>query len=222
MGAETGGRGESGIGIALFGRTYALTGWHAVVFAVVVVGVLIALLVAYPGMRSPLWISAAMWIGMSFYWSVAKKQTAPIASSESAESRARHQLLLNLALLLEFIRLPFTGYRWLPLSPWVVPAGLALHAGSIVLDVWAMRCLGRNWSGAVTIKLDHELVRTGPYRFLKHPIYVAMIGMYFGTAMVSGELHALLGVVLAVIAYLRKIRMEERGLRETFGAAYDA
>src|SRR5205823_5706526 len=90
------------------------------------------------------------------------------------------------------------------------------------LDVWAMRCLGRNWSGAVTIKVGHELVRTGPYRWVRHPIYTAMLGMYLGTAVVSGELHGLLGVVVAVIAYARKTAMEERGLREAFGDAYDA
>lgn len=221
MGDDTPAKPQTAIGIKLGERTLAFTGWHAIAFAGFVVAVLLALLVVFPGMRSPLWISGAMWIGMTIYWSAAASRTGPIASSESAASRARHQLLLNLALLLAFVRFPFTGYRWLPRSPWVVPAGLALHAGSIVLDVLAMRCLGRNWSGAVTIKVDHELVKTGPYRFLRHPIYVAMIGMYLGTAMVSGELHGLLGLALAVIAYARKIRMEERGLRETFGTAYD-
>lgn len=220
MGDEIPAKSRTAIGIKLPGRTLALTGWHAFAFAGIVGALLVALLVVFPGMRSPLWISGAMWMGMTIYWSLAARQSAPIASSESAASRARHQLLLQLALLLAFVRFPFTGYRWLPRTGWVVPAGLALHLVSIVLDVWAIRCLGRNWSGTVAIKVDHELVRTGPYRFLRHPIYVAMIGMYLGTAMVSGELHGLLGVLVAVIAYARKIRIEERGLRAQFGSAY--
>ena len=85
-----------------------------------------------------------------------------------------------------------------------------------------MRCLGRNWSGAVAIKVDHELIKTGPYRLVRHPIYTAMIGMYLGTAIVSGELHGLLAVALAAYAYWRKTRMEERGLIEAFGPAYEA
>ena len=91
----------------------------------------------------------------------------------------------------------------------------------MLLDVWAVRCLGRNWSGAVTIKVGHELVRAGPYRLVQHPIYTAMTGMYLGTAIVSGELYGLLAVVVCAIAYWRKTRMEERGLRDVFGQAYE-
>jgi protein-S-isoprenylcysteine O-methyltransferase Ste14 len=221
MSEETGPRQPSGVGIALFGRTFMLTGWHALVFLAFLVTLLIVLLYRFPGLRSPLWISAALWIAMMAYWNAAQKQTAPIASSESAASRSRHQLMLKAALLLLFVRFPWTGYRWLPRSAWVVPAGFAVHAAAILLDLWAMRCLGRNWSGAVTIKVDHELVKTGPYRLVRHPIYTAMIGMYLGTAIVSGELHGLLAVLLVVIAYGRKTLIEERGLREVFGTAYE-
>jgi isoprenylcysteine carboxyl methyltransferase (ICMT) family protein YpbQ len=91
----------------------------------------------------------------------------------------------------------------------------------MLLDVWAIRCLGRNWSGAVTIKVDHQLIRTGPYRLVRHPIYTAMFGMFLGTAIVGGELHGLLALLICTIAYWRKTRMEERGLRDVFGQAYD-
>ncbi len=155
------------------------------------------------------------------YWNRAAKRSAPAKSRESEASRGLHQLLLNLGLLLAFVRLPWSGMRWLPASPLTVPIGLSVQVGAMLFDVWAMRCLGRNWSGAVAIKVDHELVKTGPYRLVRHPIYTAMIGMYLGTAIVSGELHGLLAVILVVIAYARKTRMEERGLREAFGRAYE-
>jgi protein-S-isoprenylcysteine O-methyltransferase Ste14 len=218
------------IGIKLFGREHTLKGKAAVAFMVILLGLVLALIVYFTvtkpeamkaALSSPLWISAALWIVMMVYWNAAAKRTAPIQSAESASSRAQHQLLLNVALLLAFIRFPFLGVRWLPVSPLVVPIGLAVQVGAMLLDVWAMRCLGRNWSGRVAIKVDHELVRTGPYRMVRHPIYTAMIGMYLGTAIVSGELHGLLAVVLAAIAYWRKTRMEEAGLREAFGQAYD-
>jgi protein-S-isoprenylcysteine O-methyltransferase Ste14 len=218
------------IGVKLFGKTLVLRGKAAGAFLLIVSGFGIALIVyaaiAKPAafksaLTSPLWISAALWIVMMVYWNAKAKRSAPVKSSESPSSRARHQLLLNVALLLAFIRFPLTGARWLPISPLVVPIGLAVQVGAMLLDVWAMRCLGRNWSGVVAIKVDHELVRTGPYRMVRHPIYTAMIGMYLGTAIVSGELHGLLAVLLCVIAYWRKTRMEERGLREVFGQAYD-
>jgi protein-S-isoprenylcysteine O-methyltransferase Ste14 len=218
------------IGIKLFGRTYALTGRSAIVFVLIVLGALVAGAAYFAfsspasfkaALLSPLWISAALWIVMMAYWSAAAKKSAPVKTAESSASRARHEMLLNLALLLAFIRVPWTGARWLPASPLTPAIGLAIQAGAMLLDVWAMRCLGRNWSGAVAIKVDHQLIRTGPYRLVRHPIYAAMIGMYLGTAIVSGEVHGLIAVALCVIAYWRKTRMEERGLQEVFGPAYD-
>ena len=80
--------------------------------------------------------------------------------------------------------------------------------------------MGAHWSGEITIKVDHQLIRTGPYRLIRHPIYTAMLGMFVGTAIVSGQTHALLGLALAIIAYWRKIRMEEANLNDAFGDAY--
>jgi protein-S-isoprenylcysteine O-methyltransferase Ste14 len=230
VGDPSAARQQTAVGIKLFGRTFILTGRSAVAFFLVVLGSVAALTVHFAirnpesfkaALTSPLWISAALWIVMMVYWNSATKKSAPVKSAESSASRARHQLLLNVALVLAFIRFPWTGARWLPASPLTPAIGLAIQASSMVLDVRAMRCLGRNWSGAVAIKVDHELIRTGPYRLVRHPIYAAMIGMYLGTAIVSGELHGLLAVVLCMIAYWRKTRMEERGLQVAFGRAYD-
>lgn len=91
-----------------------------------------------------------------------------------------------------------------------------------MLGVWARRHLGSHWSGEITIKVDHRLIRSGPYQFVRHPIYTAMLGMFVGTAFVSGQLHALLGLGMAVFAYGRKIRLEEANLQKAFGAEYDA
>ena len=95
------------------------------------------------------------------------------------------------------------------------------EAAGIFFAVWARRHLGRNWSGEITIKVDHSLVRSGPYRIVRHPIYTAVLGMYAGSALVSGELHALLGLALAAGAYARKVRIEEAVLAGFFGKEYD-
>jgi len=217
------------VGLRLFGRTILLRAGAALAvlfFVLAAIGALIAFWAwrspasFRSAMHSPLWISAALWIAMIVYWSAAAKKIGRIQSAESTASRARHQLLLRLALLFAFVRFPWTGGRWLPSAWWVVPAGLMVQLAFMLLDVWAMRCLGRNWSGAVAIKVDHALIRSGPYRRIRHPIYTAMIGMYLGTAIVSGELHGLMGVGLAALAYARKIRMEERGLIDVFGQEY--
>lgn len=66
------------------------------------------------------------------------------------------------------------------------------------------------------------MIRSGPYRVLRHPIYTAMLGMFVGTAIASGQYHALVGIALLISAYLRKTRLEEDILRQTFGADFEA
>ena len=110
--------------------------------------------------------------------------------------------------------------RYLPASAIVTATGLTLNSMGLVLAIWSRRCLGRYWSGEITIKVEHKLVRSGPYRILRHPIYTALLSLYLGTAIVSGELHALIGWVLALLAYLRKIRLEEANLAKAFGEEY--
>ncbi len=166
--------------------------------------------------------SIAMWCVIEIYWDVAKKKSAPAAESESRGSRRVHLALTLAAQLLIFLPVPDLRQRWLPASLLVSLAGLTLNAIGLVLAIWARRCLGRFWSGEITIKVEHQLIRCGPYRLLRHPIYTALLALYLGTAIVSGELHALIGFVLVVLAYLRKIRLEEANLRKAFGAEYES
>ena len=65
------------------------------------------------------------------------------------------------------------------------------------------------------------MIRTGPYRMVRHPIYTGMLGMFAGTTLASGQYHALLGSGLLLVAYLRKTRLEEEILRKTFGSDFE-
>ena len=155
----------------------------------------------------PIWASISGWAVYSVYWEAAAKNAAKVASSESRGSRRLH--VLESALILIFVPVPGLRQRYLPTSPFVTAAGLTIQALGLLLAVWARRHLGRNWSGEVAIKVEHELVRSGPYRVVRHPIYSALLGMYVGSTVVSAELHALLGLALAACAYGRKVRLEE-------------
>ena len=202
---------------------WTLTGFAAGAVLILLLGTLVALVVlTRPFFQwSPLWTSAALWIAFTIYWGAAAKYAATDLRSESAFSRKLHQTLLYGALLLLFLRLPMLTARWLPDAPWLVTLGLVIQAGFGFFAVWARRQLGQQWSGAITEKVGHKLVRTGPYRFIRHPIYTAMLGMFLGTALVSGELHAMVAFAIVSIAYQRKIRLEEQHLRKVFGIAYD-
>jgi hypothetical protein len=139
-----------------------LTGRSAVITLVVIVMVIVALL-AYlrPAPNWPLLVSGALWLLFIGYWSAAARNAAMAKSSESPESRRLHLRLMNAALLLLFIPVPGLRGRYLPFAPLVVVVGLAIQVASGLLAVWARRHLGRNWSGAITIAVDHQLVRSG-------------------------------------------------------------
>ncbi len=200
-----------------------LTGPAALAATLGLCGAIIAALIYFRAriFSSPLSISAALWIGFVIYWSVAAGQTVPTKSRESRASRRVHQRLLNAAQLLVFVPVPGLDRRILPVGAAVVMIGIAVHVASLLLALSARRHLGRFWSGEITQKVGHELVRSGPYRFVRHPIYTAMLGMFVGMAIVSGDLHAFVGVAVIAFAYWRKIRIEERNLTELFGATYD-
>jgi protein-S-isoprenylcysteine O-methyltransferase Ste14 len=188
----------------------------------ILIGIIVALVYLAPPLKNwPLWVSAAGWVGFSIYWGIAAKNSAAAKSSEATRSRRVHELLTNGALLSLFIPVPGLRQRFLPVSSVWVSAGLALQAAGLALALWARRHLGTNWSGRIEIKTDHELVRSGPYRVLRHPIYTALLGMYAGTALIDNQTHALIGLAMVGFAYWRKVRMEEAKLRETFGSGYD-
>lgn len=177
-----------------------------------------------PGLAgSRVFPALVLWLIFGLYWGIAGLNSALTKTSESWVSTYFHQFLLCVAFLL--LILPVSGLNGWFLPPrlhFVVAVGAIIQAGFILLAVWARRHLGRNWSAEVRIAVDHELVRTGPYRFLRHPIYTAMLGMFLGTAIASSQYHALVGLALLVVAYLRKARLEDQILAQTFGADYDA
>jgi protein-S-isoprenylcysteine O-methyltransferase Ste14 len=197
----------------------ALTGTAAQV-AVLIVFAVVVWLIALARPRATMLAAGAIWIAFIVYWSAAAAKAPPAERAESPASRQRHQMLLNVALLLIFVSIP--GLRLALFRGRLVPViGLGVEVAGALLYLWSMRELGRNWSGEISIKQHHRLVRSGPYARLRHPMYTALMVMAIGTAIVSNQLHAVFGVVLMAYAYVRKIGLEERWMREEFGAAYD-
>lgn len=168
------------------------------------------------------WVCSVLgWCGFSLYWDAAAKKAGPSKESESRGSRGVHVVLANVALLMEVIPVRGLG-RFVPVSVLFMGVGLAVQAAGLSIAVWARRHLGRNWSGAIAIKVEHRLIRSGPYRVLRHPIYTGILTMYAGTTLVTGEWLAVIGLAMAIFAYWRKLRLEDAVLAGAFGAEYDA
>jgi protein-S-isoprenylcysteine O-methyltransferase Ste14 len=193
----------------------------AATVVIAVISGLIVLAIFYSRPTIRMLASAAIWIGMIVYWNISARNIRPVAKAEDAKSNQRRQLLLNLAILMLFVPVPGLTRQFLAPTRAAVAAGFTVQAGSALFYFWTKRYLGRFWSSAIAIMKDHQLVRSGPYRLIRHPLYTGMVGMFVGTAIVSGQYHALIGAALGVFAYWGKIRIEERALSEAFGAEYD-
>jgi protein-S-isoprenylcysteine O-methyltransferase Ste14 len=98
--------------------------------------------------------------------------------------------------------------------------GIIITVTGLGFAVWARTHLGKNWSGRPAIKVNHKLIRTGPYRFVRNPIYTGILFGYAGTAIVIGELWAFILIMCVMGGVLMKIRVEEKFLLEEFGEAY--
>ena len=104
---------------------------------------------------------------------------------------------------------------------WTMTLGVMLTAAGLLVAIWARLYLGRNWSGTVTVKVGHQLVCVGPYRFVRHPIYSGLLLALVGTALCRRHLWAFAGVALVWLGFWIKSRLEEQFMVQTFGAAYE-
>jgi len=167
-----------------------------------------------------------MWAAYIVYWwgMASKANTKEVERFEAAYSRiARTVLLITAALLLslDHIRVPLLEKRFLPAAAWPFWVGAAITAAGLLFSVWARVHLGVNWSQEVTIKQDHQLVTSGPYGLVRHPIYMGLMTAFLGSAISRGEWRGLLAFALVVVALWPKFRLEEKWMRERFGESYE-
>ena len=122
------------------------------------------------------------------------------------------------------VRKPFTPF--LPID-WraqyfVVAIIVLVVLASLIFVTAAVRTLGKQWSLQARVLEHHELIRRGPYRIVRHPIYTGMFGMLIASTLAHGHW---LGLVIASLVYylgtVMRIRSEEKLLREQFGSEYE-
>jgi len=164
-----------------------------------------------------------LWLAWIVYWKVAALDAKPTARLDSAG----HRWLYFLPVIAAF--LCFWLPVWVPASraslfrqsevPYMI--GTLLLLVGLLFSVWARVVLGRNWSNVVTVKVGHELIRNGPYRWVRHPIYTGILVAMAGSALAQNLCTDVPIVPLAFIGFWIKLQREESWMRGQFGAAYD-
>ena len=167
-------------------------------------------------------IYVVLWLIFLAVWIVAAVSTKRSVRRDSSPGSFVYGLLVPLGafLVMQPSRFGPLDIRLLPDTRAVSLCGLIITAAGLGFAFWARFTLGRNWSGSVTVKADHELIRSGPYRFVRHPIYTGILAGLLGTSIGEGTLPSLVGMVIAVCGLRMKWRTEERFMVEQFGAQY--
>ena len=164
-----------------------------------------------------------VWIAFLLYWRIKAVGTKTTQRLEPAASQIlRVFIFLIVIVLLSTTRIPLPWlYRQLWASGiWPFWIGAAVTIAGLLFAVWARRHLASNWSSAVTIKQDHELITTGPYALVRHPIYTGILAGFLGTAIALSQVRGFIAFALIFLVLWAKLRREEQWMRSQFGETY--
>jgi len=163
-------------------------------------------------------VFAVLWLGFIAYWIISAFDVKKTRTR--ATSWPRWSALILGAVLLLVSRTPF-------LRTFVFPRSLAsdivavfLCVAGMSVAIWARRDLGRNWSATPTIRENHELITSGPYRFVRHPIYSGILLALLGTAIASGNVLWLVALALFLGLFAFRMRAEEQLMGSEFPDQY--
>jgi protein-S-isoprenylcysteine O-methyltransferase Ste14 len=164
-----------------------------------------------------LWVMTALLVA-AVAWTALRKVDRPESSSR--------RLLSSLGIALQAAGFAMAGIGFMkPELPWWAPYSLAstvlvilLGGTAIALFVSAVSAMGKNWSLIARTRSDHELIRSGPFAIVRHPIYLALLLYLLSMAAALGHWQQLMfAVPLYLAGTVIRIRDEEALLRAQFG-----
>jgi protein-S-isoprenylcysteine O-methyltransferase Ste14 len=157
---------------------------------------------------------AIAWIIFWVYWFV-----SALGAKQGRRSGRRIPLQGLSALSVILLLRVFRGGSLAVHGPLLGAIGAVVFASGIALAIWARVHLGRNWGMPMTQKAEPELVTSGPYRFVRHPIYSGLLAAILGTALVTNLIGLIIVAILGAYFYY-SASVEEKNLTATFPATY--
>jgi len=164
-----------------------------------------------------------IWGVFGVYWLLPTMRTRTQAAKRQASVifRLLHISIMTAGfVILLYSPVGFLAQRFVPDG--IVPKvlGMVVLFLGLGFTVWARVHLGQYWSESVQIKADHKLIKTGPYKIVRHPVYTGVLVACLGTALVMGRINAWFAIVLILVSFLMKIWKEEKFLIEEFSQTY--
>jgi protein-S-isoprenylcysteine O-methyltransferase Ste14 len=163
------------------------------------------------------------WMALIVVWVVGALRTKRTIQSQSRGSQLLYTVILIAGVCLIFAKqsgIPWLDHQLYPVTVPIALVGLLAVLMGVAFSVWARLMLGGNWSNRVTVKENHTLVRTGPYRIVRHPIYSGILLGMLGSALQRGGIRCFVGVLICGFSFWLKTRAEERFMVQSFGEQY--
>jgi protein-S-isoprenylcysteine O-methyltransferase len=168
-------------------------------------------------------IIGSCWGLFTVVWLLAAIFTKRTVYRESGAQRLRYliPIVIGCYLLFRGYRLPYPfNARIIPHTDAMLVAAAILCICGLGFSFWARAILGRNWSGTVTLKENHELIVRGPYRLVRHPIYTGLLAMVMATVIQQGHIAGVIGLILIFVSLWIKLSNEEKVMLEQFPDEY--
>jgi protein-S-isoprenylcysteine O-methyltransferase Ste14 len=163
------------------------------------------------------WMINAPWLILAVYLTV-----STIGVKRDTQPHMWLSLSLTLGIIIAFV-LPhvpiFRFVNFAPINPAISVFGVLLCVAGMAFLVWGRHHLGRNWSQTVAIKEEHELVSSGPYCRVRHPMYTGGLVACIGSAIAVGGPWIFLLLILGAI-FLWRVGAEDKLMAQQFPNEY--
>jgi len=165
-----------------------------------------------------------MWIAFGVYWLIAARRVKAARTTESPIYRVFRLLVLVITFTLLFAKwtaVGFLGRHFFPQTQLLAYIGFASALAGMAIAVWARMSLGHYWSDKIVLKVDHQLVRSGPYARMRHPIYSGVLLGVAGSALLVDEWRGVLAFLVLLTNYTVKANREDAILAEAFAEDFE-
>jgi protein-S-isoprenylcysteine O-methyltransferase Ste14 len=170
-------------------------------------------------------VISGTWVLFLVFWMVSSFAAKRIAKGEGRAGVVYRVLTIAVACFLliraDDPRLGPLSLRFVPERLWIASIAAATTVFGALFAIWARVHIGKYWSSTVALKSGHQLIRSGPYARIRHPIYTGIILAIAGTALAVGRYAAVAAVMIFVVGFWFKARKEEALLAGEFGPAFE-
>lgn len=169
-------------------------------------------------MPIPNYIILGCWLIFLAYWFASSFAVKPTMERKSLRSALPYRILFILGwiTIIKIQGPPFWNLRLTPHTDATGVIAAAVCVVGLAIALWSRWTLAGNWSSDVRFKEGHQLMKTGPYRFVRHPIYTGILLMLTAPAIQFGRLHHWLGLTIMCAGIWIKLKQEEALMLQHF------